>query len=113
MKNLLLILLFTSGFAANQLAAQSSCNPCPPDCCKIACASTADGAAAEKVCLPVCTPEEMKACSAKQTKASRKAATRQGAKAVFASSANAPVDEPAGNEKTACCSKQAAVKEEL
>lgn len=118
MKNLLMLLLFASVFAVNQLAAQSSCKPCPPDCCTSVCASTADGAAAGHADLAACcTPEQMKACSSKQKKANRKAgaAGSGDSKAAVAnlSFVNLPGGQPAGNAKATCCSKQAALKEEL
>lgn len=119
MKNLLLILLFCTGFAANQLAAQSSTNHCPPGCCKIVCATTADADATDKICIPAsCTPEEMKACKPQQTKfAARKAAAgssdHTAAIATFSFAGFAPETQPAGKGKKSCCAKPAAVKEEL
>ena len=114
MKNLLMLLFFTVAFAGAEMVAQSSCcTPCPPNCCTAGKASTVDGVAAKQVNQAACcTPEQMKACLPKSAKSNRKADARaqyQSAKAAVASDAGGP----AGNEKTACCSKPAALKEEL
>lgn len=114
MKNLLMFLFFSVAFAGTEMVAQSSCStPCPPNCCTAVGASTADRSASKQVNQAACcTPEQMKACLPKSAKSNRKADARtqyQSAKAAVASDAG----EPAGNEKTACCSKSAALKEEL
>jgi len=114
MKNLLMLLFFTVAFAGAEMVAQSTCcTPCPPSCCTAGKASAVDGVAAKQVNQAACcTPEQMKACLPKSAKANRKTDARTqylNAKAAVASDAG----EPAGNEKTACCSKPAALKEEL
>lgn len=110
-----MLLFFTVAFAGTEMVAQSSCStPCPPNCCTAGKASTVDGVAAKQVNQAACcTPEQMKACLSKNAKSNRKggipAQQHQSAKAAVASD----VREPAGHEKTACCTKPAALKEEL
>jgi len=110
MKNLLVLFVLLSGFALNQLQAQSpgGCEPCPPGCCKATClpdgsckVTDANGT------TTICTPAQMKACA--QTAAA--CTPSPACKAANTSEAGVTTPQP-NTDKLAATSKLVATRQE-